>query len=151
MSNNVNGTNGNTNGGKFQPMSANQRFVLTLVGMTLCGIAISKVSPAQDKPTAQTVNNVVRTQRVEITDQEGRVRVVIGSMAGGASNNDSVVTGVSVLDTDGKIRASMGIDKFIDETPKLSLYDSKGAESVEIYTGELGNGINVSDGDDIRF
>lgn len=103
-------------------MSANQRFVLTLAGMLLIGIALMRVAPAQQSQVSNSATNTMETQRLVIRDpRDGKDRAVLDAeglvlLAPNGTRvaevtSSGMFTQVRVVSADGKRQASLQVDR----------------------------------------
>ncbi len=105
-------------------MTGNQRFVLLLAAMTLIGIAMMRVAPAQQAAPSPVTADIIRAQRIEIVDREGKVRAVLGENPQQNKGNDNDM-GLTLNDTNGKPRAELTLSASDMNSPSLILSDNK--------------------------
>jgi len=76
---------------------------------------------------SMTTENVLRTRRLEIVDDSGKVRAVLGT-----GEND--VTDLSMFDASGKVRAALEVGEVPGEASGLRLFDTNGETRVSLYS-----------------
>lgn len=89
-----------------EPMSANQRFILSLAGITVLGIGLMKVSPAQQPvPPGAKVPEVVNARRFQVVDKQGRIRMEMG-----VEGENSDVAQIRIWNNQSRVAAKLVID-----------------------------------------
>jgi hypothetical protein len=97
-------------------MTSNQHFVLLLTGIITIGVAVSRMSTAQQGPSQTSPANL-RAQSMEIVDKAGRVRIKMATDSDGQP-------WLAFIDQNGKFRMKAAIGRSGD--PLLAFLDADG-------------------------
>jgi hypothetical protein len=102
------------------------------------------------KPEDKSPPDVLRAKRLEIVDDEGKVRASLGTDEKGiaslslfdpsgrlrasldAEEIPGVASGLGLFDTNGKLRAAVGMDNDPDKSSYLSLLDAEGKTRAQV-------------------
>lgn len=142
---------------------AERRITVLTAGLVLCGLALAasatRAAFADDaergdaeraSPQAADVQEVIRARGFVVVDAEGRERVVVGAPMDEASEDPrlSATTGVTVLDAEGRLAASLGVDNPLirpDGTPGERRGSANGMTFYDPRSGQERGGIGAFD------
>jgi hypothetical protein len=147
---------------------AERRLTVLTAGLALCGLALAagatrtafaddagradaQLASAQAASTQEAdVQDVIRARGFVVVDAEGRERVVVGAPMVEASEDPrlAATTGVTVLDAEGRLAASLGADNPLirpDGTPGERRGSANGLTFYDPRTGQERGGIGAFD------
>jgi len=107
-----------------------QALVVIVIISSILGAAVWSRAAPQGAP----VSDIVRTRRLELVDQAGTVRAILGT-------DDNRQTRLKLTDESGKDRAILEVNFAGDSS--LDLLDADGRVRASIHAGRLGNGFSA--------